>query len=136
MLGLAQLFLWTIWWWLCHATRRHAWCAPMLQVALAATSALELADFPPMLGVFDAHALWHAATVPVALAFWYGLVKPELDWCAQRQPVVGSPVGSPGLSEGGAEDCSHKTTRRTALPGSSPTSASMGGVSRKNRSSG
>lgn len=32
---------------------------------------LELLDFPPILwGLFDAHSLWHAATIPVSYA-WY-----------------------------------------------------------------
>jgi hypothetical protein len=39
---------------------------------------LELLDFPPILRVLDAHAAWHAATIPLALAWWDFLVKDAL----------------------------------------------------------
>ena len=37
---------------------------------LCVASALELFDFPPIYGICDAHALWHAATVPLGF-LWY-----------------------------------------------------------------
>ena len=40
------------------------------QLWLIAASALEIFDFPPVWGVFDAHALWHAATIPLGF-MWY-----------------------------------------------------------------
>jgi hypothetical protein len=40
------------------------------QVCFAAASLLELFDFPPLWGVFDAHSLWHLATVPLGFV-WY-----------------------------------------------------------------
>ena len=40
------------------------------QIAFAAASMLELFDFPPLWGVFDAHSLWHLATVPLGF-LWY-----------------------------------------------------------------
>lgn len=46
----------------------------------------ELLDFPPIGRILDAHALWHAATVPVT-EFWYGfLIEDALDegWRAER----------------------------------------------------
>jgi hypothetical protein len=42
----------------------------LCQVWLILASALEVFDFPPIAGVFDAHALWHAATVPLGF-LWY-----------------------------------------------------------------
>ena len=33
-------------------------------------SSLELGDFPPLLWMLDAHALWHAGTAPLSL-LWY-----------------------------------------------------------------
>ncbi|KZT53900.1 Per1-like protein [Calocera cornea HHB12733] len=45
---------------------------PLAFVCLTmAAMSLELLDFPPLLGVLDAHALWHIATVPLVM-FWYG----------------------------------------------------------------
>ena len=31
---------------------------------------LELLDFPPVYFVLDAHALWHATTIPINLLMW------------------------------------------------------------------
>lgn len=42
----------------------------LCQVWLICASALEVFDFPPYFGVFDAHSLWHAATVPLGF-LWY-----------------------------------------------------------------
>ena len=30
----------------------------------------EVLDFPPILGILDAHAIWHAATAPLAYVFY------------------------------------------------------------------
>ena len=42
----------------------------LCQVWLICASALEIFDFPPYFGIFDAHSLWHAATVPLGF-LWY-----------------------------------------------------------------
>jgi len=42
---------------------------------------LEVLDFPPAGGLLDAHALWHAATVPLAYLF-YGFVEGDVRWAA------------------------------------------------------
>ena len=34
----------------------------VIQIDAPSTVALEVFDFPPLLGAVDAHALWHAAT--------------------------------------------------------------------------
>ena len=50
--------------WLC------LWC----QALFCFASLLEIFDFPPYYGIFDAHSLWHASTVPIAFLwyhFWY-----------------------------------------------------------------
>jgi hypothetical protein len=39
-------------------------------VWLLLAALLELFDFPPILGIFDAHSLWHAATAPLGIV-WY-----------------------------------------------------------------
>lgn len=48
----------------------HAWRAVVTVAALSAAMSLELLDFPPLWWTLDAHALWHAATVPTML-MWY-----------------------------------------------------------------
>ncbi|KAJ3514364.1 hypothetical protein NMY22_g14760 [Coprinellus aureogranulatus] len=59
-----------------------------LFVALTtAATALELFDFPPWARVLDAHALWHAATAPIAF-FWYQfLIEDSLDQ-SWREPLL------------------------------------------------
>jgi post-GPI attachment to proteins factor 3 len=42
----------------------------LLQLWFATASSLEIFDFPPFLRHFDAHALWHAATIPLGY-LWY-----------------------------------------------------------------
>ncbi|KAH9057074.1 Per1-like protein [Lactarius deliciosus] len=59
-----------------------------LAVALTtAATALELLDFPPLGRVLDAHALWHLATVPLAV-MWYDFLltdSQDAGWKGQRQ---------------------------------------------------
>jgi hypothetical protein len=31
---------------------------------------LEIFDFPPVWGIFDAHSIWHAATLPITYLWW------------------------------------------------------------------
>lgn len=42
----------------------------LCQLWLIGASALEIFDFPPYWGIFDAHSLWHAVTVPLGF-LWY-----------------------------------------------------------------
>ncbi len=35
---------------------------------------MEIFDFPPLFGLFDAHSLWHACTVPLGF-FWYKFLR-------------------------------------------------------------
>jgi hypothetical protein len=44
--------------------------AALLVGLMAAATMLELFDFPPLLRVIDAHALWHLSTVPIVM-WWY-----------------------------------------------------------------
>ncbi len=59
-----------------------------LAVALTtAATALELLDFPPLGRALDAHALWHLATVPLAV-MWYDFLLTDAQdagWRGQRQ---------------------------------------------------
>lgn len=59
-------------------TPRRNWTPALLVALTIAAMSLELLDFPPILRVLDAHAAWHAATIPLALAWWDFLVKDAL----------------------------------------------------------
>jgi hypothetical protein len=39
----------------------------------------ELLDFPPLLGLLDAHALWHGATAPLAYLL-YSFLEADARW--------------------------------------------------------
>lgn len=58
----------------------------LCQVWLAFASALEIFDFPPIFGVFDAHSLWHLATIPLGF-IWYRFWA--LDYIVRVPPVGG-----------------------------------------------
>lgn len=42
-------------------------------VCVNACLLLEVLDFPPLMGIFDSHSLWHLATVPLTY-FWYEFI--------------------------------------------------------------
>ncbi|XP_028158295.1 post-GPI attachment to proteins factor 3 [Ostrinia furnacalis] len=52
------------------AGRRHAWRVGVFTLLSGAALSLELLDFPPKYNTWDAHALWHLATVPLPLLFY------------------------------------------------------------------
>ncbi|XP_013182024.1 PREDICTED: post-GPI attachment to proteins factor 3 [Papilio xuthus] len=62
--------------WLCWGVaqwvsgRRYAWRVVAFVLVSAAALSLELLDFPPYFYVWDAHALWHLATVPLPFLFY------------------------------------------------------------------
>ncbi len=41
----------------------------------------EVLDFPPLLSLLDAHALWHAATAPLTYLL-YGFLDSDVRWAA------------------------------------------------------
>lgn len=54
---------------------------------LSSLLALELLDFPPILRSLDAHALWHAATIPV-IKWWYECLVIDAWWLTgHRNPA-------------------------------------------------
>ncbi|CAN6830590.1 unnamed protein product [Brassica oleracea] len=71
-MGVAQLFLWARW----AAVSRHPSNWKMWVVVIASGLAMLLEiywyqyDFPPYGGYFDAHSIWHLATVPLTILWW------------------------------------------------------------------
>uniref|UniRef100_A0A2P2JM16 Post-GPI attachment to proteins factor 3 n=1 Tax=Rhizophora mucronata TaxID=61149 RepID=A0A2P2JM16_RHIMU len=64
----AQLLLWATWAGVTrHPSRWKLW-AVVLGGGLAML--LEIYDFPPYRGFVDAHALWHATTIPLTYLWW------------------------------------------------------------------
>lgn len=82
-------------WWAKRVWRRqpYVWKGIVSIVLVMLLLLLELGDFPPVLWILDAHALWHAGTAPVAL-LWYSFLvddctymqmKSENNWSALQQ---------------------------------------------------
>ncbi|WFD42834.1 hypothetical protein MPSI1_001484 [Malassezia psittaci] len=51
-----------------------------LVLLMTLAPALEIFDFPPILRLVDAHALWHASTVPISL-YWYIWLANDAQLC-------------------------------------------------------
>ncbi|CAF1920650.1 unnamed protein product [Brassica oleracea] len=65
-MGVAQLFLlarWAAW----HPSNWKLW---VVVIASGLAILLEIYDFPPYGGYFDAHSIWHLATVPLTILWW------------------------------------------------------------------
>lgn len=68
VIGVGTLVLWTTWASMTsHPSVTKVW---ICSLGAAGAMLLEIFDFPPLLGVLDAHSLWHAATVPLTLIWW------------------------------------------------------------------
>ncbi|NWI68482.1 PGAP3 factor, partial [Todus mexicanus] len=79
----AALGLLNVAWWLRWCLRNrprlpHVWKCAAVVLLLQALALLELLDFPPLLWVLDAHALWHFGTVPLNVLFYSFLVDDSL----------------------------------------------------------
>ena len=66
---------WVVWA-IQHWKRPYAWKAPFLAFCLIAAGTLEIFDFAPIYGLFDAHSIWHLATVPIGFA-WYKFLEED-----------------------------------------------------------
>lgn len=51
--------------------------------ALNIAMLLEILDFPPLFGLLDAHACWHAATAPIVY-LWYRFLREDVTWTVQQ----------------------------------------------------
>ncbi|WFD38113.1 uncharacterized protein MJAP1_001061 [Malassezia japonica] len=51
----------------------------LLVLVMFCAPGLELFDFPPILRLIDAHALWHLSTVPISLYWYYWLAQDARD---------------------------------------------------------
>ncbi|KAG2679705.1 hypothetical protein I3760_11G064000 [Carya illinoinensis] len=67
-MGVTQLLLWAIWAGVTqHPSRWKLW---VVVVGGGLAMLLEIYDFPPYQGFMDAHALWHATTIPLTYIWW------------------------------------------------------------------
>lgn len=68
VMAAVQLLIWAIW----AGVSRHPsrWKLWFVVVSGGLAMLLEIYDFPPYEGFVDAHALWHATTIPLTLLWW------------------------------------------------------------------
>lgn len=84
-----------------------------LVVLTTAAMSFELLDFPPILRMLDAHALWHAATIPLAAGWWRFLCTDAINLeSAQFAPPPPTSPGNMPLT-GGASLAPGSTTPKT-----------------------
>ncbi|KAL0360613.1 UNVERIFIED_CONTAM: Post-GPI attachment to proteins factor 3 [Sesamum radiatum] len=76
-MGIAQLLTWSIW----AGVTRHPsrWKLWIVVVGGGLAMLLEIFDFPPYQGLVDAHALWHASTVPLTY-IWWSFIKDDAEY--------------------------------------------------------
>ncbi|KAK9170632.1 hypothetical protein Syun_002772 [Stephania yunnanensis] len=76
-MGITQLLLWAGWAGLSrHPSRWKLW---VVVVGGGLAMLLEIYDFPPYKGFVDAHALWHAATIPLTY-LWWSFIKDDAEF--------------------------------------------------------
>lgn len=74
-LGILQGLAWLVW---CFHSKHPARKYLFLFLGLVHLAMLlEVLDFPPLFDLFDAHAMWHAATIPLTY-IWYWFVAADM----------------------------------------------------------
>ncbi|XP_027061964.1 uncharacterized protein [Coffea arabica] len=68
VMAVTQLVVWAVWAGVTHHPSR--WKLWIVVVGGGLAMLLEIYDFPPYKGYVDAHALWHATTVPLTFIWW------------------------------------------------------------------
>lgn len=77
VMGVTQLLLWAVW----AGVTRHPsrWKLWVVVVGGGLAMLLEIYDFPPYKGFVDAHALWHATTIPLTY-LWWSFIKDDAEF--------------------------------------------------------
>lgn len=68
VMAVTQLTIWFVWGCVSHHPSR--WKVLFVVLAGGLGMLLEIYDFPPYQGLLDAHALWHAITIPLTYLWW------------------------------------------------------------------
>jgi hypothetical protein len=86
MLGLVDSLFWIAWsvYYLVEKGRQHAVTCVFVTTLMTALALLEIYDFPPVLGLVDAHALWHWTTL-VFPFYWYKFVIDDCNYLKSKR---------------------------------------------------
>ncbi|RCH89557.1 hypothetical protein CU098_008455 [Rhizopus stolonifer] len=85
IVGGIQTSIWLVWSIMNLRRRSYAWMSGVSVVLVGLAMSLEVFDFPPWLGLLDAHSLWHAATIPLAPLFYHFLLKDAYTECSGKK---------------------------------------------------
>ncbi|KAK6166706.1 hypothetical protein SNE40_023340 [Patella caerulea] len=83
-LGILNTILWSIWSLYRIKKQPYLWKCLLAILAVPMLLLLELFDFPPIYWCLDAHALWHAGTVPFAL-MWISFIVDDCRYLQEKQ---------------------------------------------------
>ena len=72
---------------------RNAYTPTVLVVLTTLAMSFELLDFPPIARVVDAHSVWHACTVPLAMAWWSFFCSDAIEFEGALLGIRGGGVG-------------------------------------------
>ncbi|XP_020290926.1 post-GPI attachment to proteins factor 3 [Pseudomyrmex gracilis] len=74
-IGLTTFAITMLWWYFNRRKLLHARSIVWFNVLTVLVTLLELADFPPIFWIFDAHSLWHASTVPLTVLLYRFMIS-------------------------------------------------------------
>ncbi|CAL1689111.1 unnamed protein product [Lasius platythorax] len=74
MIGLTTVAITMLWWYFNHKLS-HVYLIGWFNTLIVFVTLLELADFPPIFWIFDAHSLWHASTVPLTVLLYRFMIS-------------------------------------------------------------
>ncbi|XP_074622399.1 post-GPI attachment to proteins factor 3-like isoform X1 [Acropora palmata] len=72
-IGIINLCSWLSWCYKNYHQQGYVWKCALLNITTFLLLGLELGEFPPILWILDAHALWHLGTAPICY-FWYSFL--------------------------------------------------------------
>ncbi|KAI9502464.1 hypothetical protein GGI25_004956 [Coemansia spiralis] len=80
IVGLLSNVVWFIVTFQAYYNGQPFWWKPAVLIILTDLAfSLEAFDFPPLFDTFDAHSLWHAATIPI-VSEWYKYLVKDAKW--------------------------------------------------------
>ena len=82
--GLLNVIGWLIWCWKKQLRQPYVWRCGAFVLLVALTTLLEIGDFPPLWWIFDAHALWHLSTSPLAI-LWYKFLVDDCHYLQEQR---------------------------------------------------
>lgn len=74
-LGFLTFLATMIWWYRNRRILGHASLIGWFNLLTVLVTLLEVADFPPIFWIFDAHSLWHASTAPLTILLYRFMIQ-------------------------------------------------------------